>query len=300
MKATLFAVLSSLLLIPSFALAKIHDVEKEERAKEVFAKKFKVSRDAQGLISSVTYRLGGKGFSADVILQGLVTEIKKINRQSKLEKAAFAKQSAQNSLMSTRSLTQHEALVAQVVTELYQDYEMNLAQAEGSEFAHPSRDARVEQLKLSMESVQSDEMVEEFDRVAKSEFWNKFNAKLGNVLLKIRPEVLAVPNDQKYFFQRELITEVAKLIINQAAKSVKSVPFLGLLKEVFVQIEQIVEDQRMFNQNFLLYLLENYKAETFSLTESEAAQIVSSLYPAADPTEPNLVVFPAVNSSSSS
>lgn len=280
MKATLLlSFVTSLMLIPAFSSAKINDLVKEERAKEVFDKKFKVSRDAQGLVSSVTYRLGVNNFSAEKILEGLIAEIKKINRISKLEKAEFAKQAGHNSSMSANTaLTQHEAQVQQVIAEFYQDYELSLAKQEGAEFAHPQRDARVEQLKLSMESIQSDEVVEEFDQVAQSEYWKTFNAKLANILLKIRPEVLAVPNDQRYFFQRELITQAAKVIVTQAAKNIKSVPFLGLLSEIFGQVEEIISEQRMYNQNYLLYILENYKAEIFALTDKEAAGIISSIY----------------------
>lgn len=283
-KSKIFSKFLSLLIlgffvIPPIAFSQIQDAEKEERAKEVFQKKFKISRDSSGLISSVTYRLSGKSFSADVILHDLLSVIKDINRQSKLEKASFAKFRPNNSLFAANSLqTKHEAQVSQVIHELYQDYEIKLAEIQGSEFAHSSRDARIEQLKLSMESVQSDEVINEFDRVAKSEYWKSFNSKLSGILLKIRPEVLSVPNDQRYFFQRQLISEVAKVIISEAAKRITSVPFLGLLKELFGQIEQIIADQRMFNQNYLLFLLENYKAEIFSLTENEAATIISSIY----------------------
>lgn len=260
----------SVLLSMGFANAS----EKEERAKEVFAQKFKISRDSTGAIISVTYKMGSKKFSADTVLKEIISEIKSINRQSKL-----AKKGSESFAAGFDSMTEHEAQVALAVQELYVDYEMDLANANGgSQYAHPSRDARVEHLKLSMESVQNDEVILEFDRVSKSEYWLNFNAKLNTILLKIRPEVLAVPNDQRYFFQRELITEVAKQILAQAAKRVTSVPFLGLLNNLFGQIEQIVGDQRMFNQNFLLFLLENYKAELFGLTDKEAANIISSIY----------------------
>lgn len=256
-----------------------NESEKELRAKTVFEKKFKVSRNAEGKITSVTYRLGGKKFSADSILKSIIGEIKSINRQSKMEKSFQVSSGSGMSLYTTTdTMTQHEAQVAQVVAELYEDYEVQLARKEGAEYAHPERDARIDQLKLSMESVQNDNVVHEFERVEKSQQWKQFSSKLSSVLLRVRPEVLAVPHDQKFFFQRELITEIAKVILQQAAKHITSVPFLGLLGEIFTQMEQIIADQRMFNQNYLLYLLENFKSDNFSLTDSESAQIISSIY----------------------
>jgi len=274
MKFTLIQVL--LVLGSLIGLQSAFATEKEDRAKEVFEQKFKVSRDTTGEISSVTYRLGSKKFSAEIVLKEIIAEIKSINRQAKL---ARQKTQSFGFVAGEENMTEHEAQVALAVQELYGDYELNLAMANGGDhYAHPSRDARIEHLRLSMESVQNDEVLTEFNRVAKSEYWLSFNTKLNDILLKIRPEVLAIPNDQRYFFQRELITEVAKQILSLASKKITSVPFLGLLNNLFGQIEQIVTDQRMFNQNFLLFLLENYKAELFGLTEKEAANIISSIY----------------------
>ena len=280
MKATCVKVLVALgcLLSLGFVNASEKEAyEKEDRAKEVFSQKFRITRDTTGAISSVTYKMGSKKFSAETVLKEIISEIKSINRQAKLAKTNVNNES-QAFLVGQKNMTEHEAHVALAIQEVYGDYELSLAKNNGSQYAHPNRDARIEHLRLSMESLQNDEVLSEFDRIAKSEYWQNFNAKLNNILLKIRPEVLAVPNDQRYFFQRELIAEIAKQILSQASQRIKSVPFLGLLSNIFGQIEQIISDQRMFNQNYLLFLLENYKAELFDLSEKEAAQIISSIY----------------------
>lgn len=252
---------------------------KNERAKEIFHKKFKVLRDESGKISAVVYKMGAKSFSANAIMNEILTELKSINKQSKEILNSRSSGSAGMSInFANATTTLHEQQVAEAISLLYEDYELGLAKVQGAEYAHPSRDTRIENLRYAMESVQEDGVLNEVQSIANSEHWTAFNSKLMTVLLKIRPDVLSVPNDKTYFFQRELITEVSKLIISQATKYVTSVPFLGMLGQIFSQIEQIIMEQRVFNQNYLLYLLENFSPDTFSLKEDEASKIVSSMY----------------------
>jgi hypothetical protein len=120
------------------------------------------------------------------------------------------------------------------------------------------------------------------DGVFKNEVFNdvvsKYEGKLTDALLLLDPTMIAVPNNPKYFYTKNVTYKAVTWALDYAKKKLSNVPVLNTVSYVVVEVEKKITERRTFHQNMLLHYLENFKEEELGLTHDEVNLIWSSIY----------------------
>jgi hypothetical protein len=263
MKALIcWSVLSALFVFET-AVAQMGNAEK---AKEVFKEKFEVVRNAQGEISFVRSKKAVTTLALGPLLEMILREVKRAPVHAQL--------------WSDQALSTKNYLNETVDGSIYAKNSL-----QGSSFTAPmlygvntSGVQEVEELYQGIISLTKNSAAPLLEKVKSSKDWQDFQKKITELFITVRPDVVANPEDPRYFFKREAITTISQTILKQAAQRMESVPFIGTLAFVFNQLGQFIGDQREFHQNYLLYLFENFPSSTFDMTDLEVAHTISSIY----------------------
>ncbi len=109
-------------------------------------------------------------------------------------------------------------------------------------------------------------------------FLKELDERIAISMKAFNPKALARPNSPKYFYQMNTTKDLILWAINRAESTLSSVPYLGIIISLIEYVDENFQSKRFFNQNKLLYYLENYTPQELGITELEIAKIKTSIY----------------------
>ncbi|MBD67163.1 MAG: hypothetical protein CME62_18325 [Halobacteriovoraceae bacterium] len=142
-------------------------------------------------------------------------------------------------------------------------------------------DEQAEKVLLVVKSINNlrDVDVEKFFRGVKTKnVLEYFQQELQKAFERYSLFNIAVTDDARYFYKRNVTYEVVKKALDFAKKQFGEVPLLNMASYVIVTVHDMLLEQRLFHQNMLLHYLENTKPQDIGLTVDEADRIFSSIY----------------------
>ena len=105
-----------------------------------------------------------------------------------------------------------------------------------------------------------------------------YESKLGDVLAKLDPRVIARPQDSSFFYKKRATYQALQWGLSFAKKRLSTIPMLNTAAYVMVEVEKLVRTRREFHQNMFLHYLNEFEEAELGITEIEANQIFSSIY----------------------
>jgi hypothetical protein len=106
----------------------------------------------------------------------------------------------------------------------------------------------------------------------------KFEGKLKDVFFYIDPLLVAKPDNETFFYKRNVTKQAVTWALNFARKKLSTVPLLNTASYVITEIEKMITTRRMYHQNMLLHYLELATPEELGMTKMEADTVFSSVY----------------------
>ncbi|MDH4467360.1 MAG: hypothetical protein QE271_04815 [Bacteriovoracaceae bacterium] len=234
--------------------------------KDGFAKRFTIDRNPQGVLVAVRSKQIITTFSLIPFLKLLLDHIAQI---------PHAQKSGQTNA--------YQVMVNETIDQLYaaqvedEDYSSS-SKFFGDNPEQPTKEERIEQLKKSLDNLPKMEMRPLIDQLAKDPDLKEFEAKLPDILSKLRPDILAKPDEPKFYFNKMLIEKLVSFILTQAVNRLPSVPYLGLLQGILGDVQNILSEQRTYQQNILIAYLINFKSKDLGMTDDEVNKVLSSIY----------------------
>lgn len=265
---------------PLMAQIQTQSPEMQKKATELFHKRYSLLREPNGSLKAISARFALRDFSLEPFLEFLKQELGRIQSSGlNLKSASLVNNNFSSNAKFSNSSAAYEQEVNALVQSLYENYDHSLATKNDRQFmVSNNKDNRIETLKESLLNLTRVDTHAYLHQVETSQFWKDFKSKIKEALFVIRPDLISVPSDPKFFFKKDVINYASQNILQMAARQLTNIPLLSTLTFVFQHIEGMIQDQRTFNQNYLLYLLENFKPETFGLTEKEVNTVLSSVY----------------------
>ena len=117
-----------------------------------------------------------------------------------------------------------------------------------------------------------------FDRSQFKEFLRRFERDILDNLRFLGLNVVARPQDSKFFFKRAVSYQIVHNGLTLAKRFFSDVPLLNLATFIVSHYESLVRTRRSYHQNMLLHYLENFSSEDLGLSQQEVAQTLSSVY----------------------
>ncbi len=106
----------------------------------------------------------------------------------------------------------------------------------------------------------------------------EFEAKLIDNFKILDIATVANAQNGAYFYRITVNYQFLTWGLNWSRKKFTSLPVLNVVSYILTSLEKAFREQRSFNQNMLLYYIENHPAETLGLTDKEADLTISSIY----------------------
>jgi hypothetical protein len=130
----------------------------------------------------------------------------------------------------------------------------------------------------SIKNLKNVDIQHTFDEINRVSIFKDFEGKLQKALLNLSLNNVAVLEDPRYFFRRNVTHEAVKFGLNIAKKRLSHIPLINFASYVIVRVDALLREQRNFSQNMLLYYLENVPSKHLGLTEDDVNKAVSSIY----------------------
>lgn len=130
----------------------------------------------------------------------------------------------------------------------------------------------------SMTALGNIDFEEVFNNPKFVEVMTQFEGKLKEAFFYIDPQLVAKPDNAKFFYKRNVTHKVVSWALNFAAKRLSTVPLLNTASYAITEIEKMIVKRRLYHQNMLLHYLELASEEELGLTKEEADSIFSSIY----------------------
>lgn len=235
--------LVSLLLLTSFSI--------EAKTASGFNKRFQIIRDTNGKLLGIRDRTLPVKFDVAPYVQMIKSQLLK-------EQGLINSTSAVDYEQNVRDLLAEDAPEAFANDPQYNNY---VDRVVGS----------LKQLAvLNVENV--------FEHDLFKDIVNKFSGKMTDAIMMLDPTLIAVTNDSKYFYTRNVTYKAVTWGLDFAKKRMSSVPMLNTVSYVIVQVEKKITERRNYHQNMLLHYLENFNEAELGLTHDEVNLIWSSIY----------------------
>jgi len=229
--------------------------------KDGFSKRFVIDRNEQGEVVAVRSKQIITKFSLIPFLKLLFEHIAQIPQSHKDFQSGEYQKQVEETIGLLQSVSEKSPF-----TENNQDPD------------EPTQEERIAKLKDSFDYLPKVDFRPLVDQLNQDPDLKEFEKKLPDLLATLRPDVLARPNDTKFFFNKALIERLVGFILTQAANRLPSVPYLGLLQGLLEDVQNILTEQRTYQQNILIAYLINFKSQDLGMTDLEVNKILSSIY----------------------
>ncbi len=229
--------------------------------KDGFTKRFVIDRNEKGELVSVRSKQIVTSFSLIPFLKLLFEHIAQIPQTHKEFQSGVYQSQVEDTIQALRDMSEKEVMLGDVPS--------------GDE---PTPEERIAKIEASLDYLPKVDFKPLIDRLNQDPDLKDFEKRLPGLLEKLRPDVMAKPNDTKFFFNKALIEKLVGFILSQAANRLPSVPYLGLLQGLLEDVQNILSEQRVFQQNVLIAYLINFKSKDLGMTDDEVNKVLSSIY----------------------
>lgn len=216
-----------------------------------FNKRFQIIRDENGKLLGIRDRTLPVKFDVAPYIEMVKTQLLK-----------------EQALMSATNAIDYDADVRNILAEDAPEALTN----------DPQYDAYVNKVIQSLRQVAVVNVDGVFQNDIFQEVVGKFSGKMTEAIMMLDPTMVAVTNDPKYFYTRNVTYKAVTWGLDFARKRLSNIPMLNTASYVIVQVEKKITERRNYHQNMLLHYLENFSESELGLTHDEVNLVWSSIY----------------------